>query len=42
MKVKITATVGDRTATIEGDRVQRKGLRELNDTAAALAKQLGE
>jgi membrane-associated two-gene conflict system component 1 (EACC1) len=42
MKVKITATVGDRTATIEGDRVHKKGLRELNDTAVALAKQLGE
>lgn len=42
MTVKITAKVGDKTATIEGDRVRRKGLRELNDTAAALAKQLGE
>ncbi|MEV7552189.1 hypothetical protein AB0N89_21475 [Amycolatopsis sp. NPDC089917] len=42
MKVKITAKVGDRTATIEGERLSKAALHELNEAATAMAKQLGE
>lgn len=42
MKVKITATVGERSATIEAERLHRAALRDLNDAAVAMAKQLGE
>ena len=42
MKVKITAKVGEKTATVEGERVHKKDMQELRDTATALAKQLGE
>lgn len=41
-QVKITATVGDRSATIEGDRLNRRDLAELQAAALDMAKQLGE
>ncbi len=42
MKVKITAKVGDRSATIEAERVSKAALPELKDTATAMARELGE
>ncbi|WP_228447576.1 effector-associated constant component EACC1 [Streptomyces paludis] len=41
-KVRITATVGDRSATIEGERLRRADVRELNEVAVDMARQLGE
>jgi hypothetical protein len=42
MKVDITVTAGDKTVSLKGERITRTAVKDLNDTAVALAKQLGE
>lgn len=42
MKVDITVKAGDKTVSLKGERIHRTAVKDLNDTAVALAKQLGE
>ncbi|WP_410588468.1 effector-associated constant component EACC1 [Amycolatopsis sp. lyj-23] len=42
MKVDITVKAGDKTVSLKGERIHRTAVKDLNDTAIALAKQLGE
>lgn len=41
MKVQITVKVGDKSTTLDSDRVRKANLRELEGMAAAMTKQLG-
>jgi hypothetical protein len=41
MKVDITVKAGDKTVVLKGERVHKSAMKDLNNTAAALAKQLG-
>ncbi|SFW90462.1 effector-associated constant component EACC1 [Amycolatopsis australiensis] len=42
MKVDITVKAGGKTVSLKGERVHRTAVKELENTAVALAKQLGE
>ncbi|MDS0140297.1 MULTISPECIES: effector-associated constant component EACC1 [unclassified Amycolatopsis] len=42
MKVDITVKAGDKTVSLKGERIHRTAVKDLNDAAVTLAKQLGE